>query len=134
MTEGDKILALMKKAKETMDGAKLLLSGGHMDACVSRSYYSMFYAAEALLLTKGLQFRKHSGVIAAYNREFVNAGIMPQQTRTWLQKGFDYRMQGDYDIVPVEKSRAEAILNSAEEFRVIIESYLKKEGYVDAEK
>ena len=47
---------LFKKAERSLHSAKLLFDDGGYDFAVSRAYYSMFYAAEALLLSKGLSF------------------------------------------------------------------------------
>jgi uncharacterized protein (UPF0332 family) len=45
----EKIKALIKRADDSLESAKLLVNNGYNDASVSRSYYAMFYAAEAVL-------------------------------------------------------------------------------------
>lgn len=47
---------LMEKAKRSLSSAELLLEEGDYDATVSRAYYSMFYSAEAILLTRDVKF------------------------------------------------------------------------------
>jgi uncharacterized protein (UPF0332 family) len=56
--------ALLKKARDSLRGAKLLAEDGLHDFAASRAYYTMFYVAEALLLGEGLSFSKHTAVIA----------------------------------------------------------------------
>jgi len=56
MTE--EIDKLLRKAKRSLEAAKRLFDEGDYDFSVSRAYYSMFYCAEALLLTKNLSFYK----------------------------------------------------------------------------
>lgn len=53
--------ALLRKAQDSVRAAKLLASQGFYDFAASRAYYAMFYVAEAILLSQGLSFSKHSG-------------------------------------------------------------------------
>ncbi len=53
---------LLKLAEESIGAAKLLLDNDYQGFAASRAYYAMFSAAEALLLSKGLSFSKHSAV------------------------------------------------------------------------
>ncbi|MCL5779437.1 MAG: HEPN domain-containing protein [Firmicutes bacterium] len=43
---------------------------------VSRTYYAVFQAARAVLAKKGLDSRKHSGIIGLFNQQFVKPGIL----------------------------------------------------------
>jgi uncharacterized protein (UPF0332 family) len=67
---------LMKLAEESHDAAKGLISMGHPRFSEAQSYYTMFYLAQAVLLTKGLTFSSHSAVIAAYGKEFAKTGLL----------------------------------------------------------
>ena len=58
----------------------------------------MFYAAEALLLDRGLSFRKHSGVHAAFGERFAKAGFIDPKFHRWLLDAFDRRIQADYGL------------------------------------
>jgi len=62
----------LQKAKDTLIQADALYSIRQYIGVVNRGYYAMFYAASAILLTKGLGTSKHSGVISLMDREFVN--------------------------------------------------------------
>ncbi|MEG3435823.1 HEPN domain-containing protein [Pannus brasiliensis CCIBt3594] len=62
---------LIEKAKQSLEAAKVLQTNRFADYATSRAYYSMFYAVEALLLTKNLSFSSHQAVIAALGREFA---------------------------------------------------------------
>lgn len=65
--------ALLTKARRSLDNARRSLDAGDADFAASRAYYAMFYAAEALLLSRGLAFSKHAAVIAEFTREFVRS-------------------------------------------------------------
>ena len=58
----------------------------------------MFYAAEALLSAKRLQFRKHSGVHGAYGREFAKTGILDPKYHRWMLEAFSRRLEADYHV------------------------------------
>jgi uncharacterized protein (UPF0332 family) len=58
----------------------------------------MFYVAEALLLSKGLAYSKHSGVIAAFGREFAKTGALPPEFHSHLRAASEARNMSDYQI------------------------------------
>lgn len=62
------ITANLQRAEISIKAAKDLVRGDYFDFAASRAYYAVFYAATALLVNNGLQFRKHSAVIAAIHR------------------------------------------------------------------
>jgi len=68
---------LIAKAERSLRAAERLLEAGDHDFAVSRAYYAMFYAARALLLTRNVRRSKHSGVLAAFNSEFVRGVTFP---------------------------------------------------------
>lgn len=90
--------ALLKKAQDSLQAARLLFDKEYYDFAVSRSYYSMFYLAEMFLLGEGLSFSKHSAVIAAFGQHFVKTGRVPHEFHRYLIEGEDSRNVGDYDI------------------------------------
>ncbi len=88
----------LQKASQNLAAAELLLQKGFDDIAASRSYYAMFYIAEALLFTKGLAFSSHSAVIAAYGKEFAQTGLLNAAHHKHLRDGFLARQVGDYGI------------------------------------
>ena len=67
---------LLQKANRSIEAAKLLLNESDYDFAASRAYYAMFYIAEALLGERGLHFRKHSAVHAAYGEQFAKTSVL----------------------------------------------------------
>lgn len=51
--------ALLEKAQRSIDAASILLREGQPEFAASRSYYAIFYIAEALLHEEGLVFKSH---------------------------------------------------------------------------
>jgi len=80
--------ALLEKARRSLRASDNLMKNGDYDFSISRAYYSMFYCAEALLLTRDLKFSKHSAVISFFGREFVMSGLLSKELYGHLIKGF----------------------------------------------
>jgi len=55
----------MEQASEALDHAHTLITVDGFGASLNRSYYGMFYAVLALLLTRDLGISKHSSAIAS---------------------------------------------------------------------
>jgi uncharacterized protein (UPF0332 family) len=109
--------ALIVKAQRYLRSAELLFRDGDYASSVSRSYYAMFYSAEATLLTKELTFSSHRAVIAAFGEHFVKTGVFPREFGRELNKAFEQRQLGDYEsasTIPEETARE--TLTRAKEF------------------
>lgn len=89
--------ALVQKATESLAAATLLLDEGFYDFAVSRTYYAMFYIAEAFLVGEGLDFSSHAAVIAAFGRYFAKTKRVPSEFHRYLIQAQDSRLIGDYD-------------------------------------
>lgn len=64
----------MGNALEMLQVASENLNNDHYSSACNRAYYACFYAASALLYSKGLSFGKHSAVLAAFRQHFVKTG------------------------------------------------------------
>ena len=54
----NEIAALMQRADRYLGSAGLLLNGEDYESSVSRTYYTMFFAVQAVLLTRNVPDRK----------------------------------------------------------------------------
>ena len=122
------VVELLDKAKQSLAAAERLLVDGFHDFAASRSYYAMFYATEALLLSQDISFSKHSAVIAAFGKRFVKTGIFEPRFHRYLLDAFDLRNLGDYGAIhAVEEINARQVLENAQAFCAAIRDYLKSE-------
>ncbi|MBI3318926.1 MAG: HEPN domain-containing protein [Candidatus Omnitrophica bacterium] len=122
MPEATKLLV---KAERSIDAAQALLNRADLDFAASRAYYAMFYVAEAVLSAKGLRFRKHTGVHAAFGEQFAKTGSFDPKFHRWLVDAFDQRIQGDYDVESaVTSERITALIQQAREFLQEAKTYL----------
>ena len=89
---------LLTKAESAIRAAQILLDHEEVPFAAGRAYYAMFYVAEALLHERGLRFKKHSGVHAAYGKEFAKTSLLDPKYHGWLLRAFDQRIAGDYQV------------------------------------
>ncbi len=73
-----KLNVIMTKSKDTLKIAKQLNEQEYYDDSVSKAYYEVFHSLQAILLTIGLSFSKHSGIIGAFNKEFIHKEYFPK--------------------------------------------------------
>lgn len=107
----------LERAKNTLMDAKKYFVDATSESTVNRIYYAMFYAVNALLITRGLASSKHSGVRALFNKEFVNKGLVEKDLGKFYAEMFDKRLKSDYrDFVEFQKEDVEVWLKMAEEF------------------
>jgi uncharacterized protein (UPF0332 family) len=100
---------------------------GYFHVTISRAYYAMFYAANALLASKKITRSKHSGVLSAFGENFVRTGEIEPEYAKMLVNAFDSRLDSDYDVTfMVERSTAEKILNDAGIFVERIQRYFEE--------
>ncbi len=116
----------LEKAKNNVAAAKATAEQGFYDVSANRSYYAIFHAARAVLALTGQDFRKHSGVIAYFRKEYVKTGIFETKLSDIIQDAFEIRTDCDYeDFYVVAKEDVEQQIQNAEYFVSKIEEYLK---------
>ena len=119
------IASLMARAQRYLKSAEILFQDGDYESSVSRVYYAMFYSAQAMLLTKGLSFSSHKGVISAFGENFIKAGIFPREMGRELNRAFQKRQIGDYEYTfVISKDEAKQVIASGKEFVEKIAQYL----------
>ena len=78
----------LDNAKEKLESAKLLLDGGKYRDSIGRSYYAIFTAVRAVLANDKVDFSKHSGVIAYFQKEYIKTGKFDVKYSRYLQTAF----------------------------------------------
>jgi len=118
---------LIERAEKSLNTACYLLELGDYEACVSRSYYAMFYIAEAALFLKGISPSSHKGVINLFGNHFVKPGIFSREFGKMLSVAYSKRLLSDYGVsLSVTREEAERVLESAQKFVAGVKKYLLK--------
>lgn len=94
----DELIAYrLSSAREKLESARILLEAGQYKDSIGRSYYSIFSAVRAVLAKDNVDFSKHSGVIAYFQKEYVKTGKIAIKYSKYLQSAFQIRNNCDYD-------------------------------------
>lgn len=121
----DLIYYRLENAREKLESAKVLLGTGHYKDSIGCSYYAIFTAVRAILAKDGVDFSKHAGVIAYFQKEYIKTGIFDKQYSKYLQGAFQIRNNCDYDDFFIVSSQdAEEQYEKAEEMLRVINEYL----------
>lgn len=130
MSDGPYILEnLLAKAERSFKAAEGLLEDGHADFAASRAYYGCFYTAEALLLSKGSSYSRHSQVVAQFGRQFAKTEELNARYHRLLIEAFGLRQAADYSAAPdtVSEEDAEHTISKGKEFLAASRKYLERQ-------
>jgi len=123
----------MAPAEQALRTTQVDLDSGDLRATVNHAGYAVFRAATAALLTKGLERRRHSGVISAFREHLVRPGMIEAEYSHIYGEMLVVREDADYAIeIPVDAEMAETALRQAERFVERMSKYLSEEGQRNA--
>lgn len=119
----------IQKAQKKLEVAERLLKSGDYEDAVSRAYYAVFHATQALLLTEGQHAETHKGVVSLFGLLFVKTGKFNKNLGKYLANLKDDRENGDYEIFSfMDEESAETALHEAKEFLKEAKKYLNGLG------
>jgi hypothetical protein len=125
------IESYIEKAKKYLKTANHLLEYGDYDSSVSRAYYSMYYSTRAILLSKDLTPKTHSGLLSLFGKYFIKSDILPKKLAKYLRKGFEARLLGDYNVsVRIQKENAQDLIKNTKRFNDAILDYLREKSII----
>ncbi|CAN2042493.1 HEPN domain-containing protein [Candidatus Magnetomoraceae bacterium gMMP-15] len=119
----------MERAIESVEAAKLMLENDMLTSAMNRIYYAMFYAVQALLITKNASFSKHGQIKGYFNKEFIHKGTFSVHFGKIYNKAFEYRQKFDYvDFEIPSINMVKEFVKHAKDFIQEIQLYLKAES------
>lgn len=117
----------MENAREMLDTADENFAHRRYRTACNRAYYGMFYAASALLFSKGKSYGKHSAVLAAFRQDFVKTGEFDKKWSDDYRLVMDSRHTADYALQDdVEKEDAAEVIAKAKAFVEEVKEWLLK--------
>ncbi|OGX04960.1 MAG: hypothetical protein A3G87_06245 [Omnitrophica bacterium RIFCSPLOWO2_12_FULL_50_11] len=116
---------LLEKAGHSIKTAEKLSEPDEVEFVATRAYYAMFYIAEAVLFEKGLAFKKHSAVHAAFGEHIAKKGLLDSKFHRWLIEAFSARISSDYETnTAIPLATATKMIEQAKEFLEAAQQYL----------
>ncbi len=116
----------LKKADHALEVAESLLADGYHSDAASKIYYAMFYAAQALLKSEGIDVIKHSAVESAFGYYFAKPGRVEVKYHRMLIDARKIREIADYDIQEeIVQPAATLKLEEGKAFVAMIKSYFE---------
>lgn len=108
---------LMGKAQRALEAATRAAQIGDTETAADRAYYSVYYAAWALLDSSGSSRPKtHRGLIAEFSRLFVKNGPLDAASGAVLSRLENLRLMADYTLEPVPIVDVQRALTEAARF------------------
>ena len=119
----------LNQAKENLEEAEILFNINKFKGASNRAYYSIFHAIKALLALEKVDFKKHSSVIAYFNKEYISTEIFPKEIGKDITKIRLYREKSDYlDFYIISKDDCKDQLDKAKVIVETIEKHLQSRG------
>ena len=113
------------KAKQWLQDAKT--PGISFETAANRSYYCIFSAMRAVLALDRFDSKKHSGIIAAFRKDYIRTGVFPVDFSDMIENAFEIRLESDYmDFYLVSKSDVAAQVENAGIFLEAVEKYVSE--------
>ena len=118
----------LDNAQEKLESAEILLNAGKYKDSIGRSYYAIFSAVRAILALDRVDFSKHAGVIAYFQKEYVKTKTFDTKFSKYLQNAFQIRNVCDYDDFYIaSKQDAEIQIEQAKEFLDAVKKHLSEQ-------
>ena len=113
----EEVNGVMDLAVEELSMVQILFDAGKYRGSITHSYYAMFDAAKALLLTHDFVSKKHDTILTQFSKDFVLDGDFSQEVYTYYSNAKKLRRKSSYDFsVNFDKQEAFDCLIQAEEF------------------
>jgi uncharacterized protein (UPF0332 family) len=117
----------LERAEHALEVAATLAKAGFASDAASKTYYAMFYAAQALLTAAGVEVTKHSAVEAEFGYRFAKTGRIEPRFHRMLLDARKIREIADYDLQEeIVEPAATLKLNEGREFVAQIKTMLER--------
>jgi uncharacterized protein (UPF0332 family) len=114
----DIIRLKITKAERTLSEAEKMIEFDFANAAMNRLYYACFYASTALLFSKDIFTKTHSGVKQMPGLHFISQGLLSFKLGQFYGDIFRSRQGSDYDDL------TEADIVTVKEFAVVAKEFV----------
>ena len=119
----------LEKAERCLKSANTLFNDGDYSSAANRSYYCVFHCMRSVLALQGVDFKKHSAVMAYFRENYIKTGVFEKTLSDILGKLFIIRTESDYDdFYFIDKKEIIAQIENAKYFYEKITAYLQNQN------
>lgn len=121
------------KAASLLAEANVLMQHQFYATVINRLYYACFHATKALLLTKDLNPKAHSGVVAQLHLHFVQQGFFDKEQAAFFSELLQERIEDDYsDVLLFKETDAKNFIEPAHDYVNYIFRLITKSGFLSS--
>lgn len=115
----------LNQAKENLIEAEALYNINRYKGASNRAYYAIFHSIKSILALEEVDFKKHSSVIAYFNKEYISKEIFSRELGKRISEARFYREKSDYvDFYIITKEECESQIETARETIKYVEEYI----------
>lgn len=114
----NEVKKLIEKSEDTLqDAEKAYQQEMLLSTVQNRIYYSLYYAAQAALISLGYDIGTHEGVKIKIGEEMVLEGLLDKKWGRFYSQQQTYREQADYQLdVDIERDDLEEFIEDSRRF------------------
>ncbi len=117
----------LEQAKENLEEAIALYDIKKYKGASNRSYYAIFHSIKSVLALEQIGFKKHSSVIAYFNKEYINKDIFSKEIGKRISNARLYREKSDHvDFYIISKDECNEQIETAKLMIELVEKYLNE--------
>jgi len=122
----DSIELKLAKATALLSEVPVLMQHGFYATVINRLYYACFHATKALLLSKDIIPKTHSGVIGMLHKNFVQEGLFEYEHAAFFSRLMQERIEDDYnDFLIPDEDEVKEFVDPAKKYIAYIYQMLK---------
>lgn len=120
----------LNQAKENLEEAEALFAINKYKGASNRAQYSIFHSIKSILALEQVDFKKHSSVIAYFNKEYISKNIFPRELGKRVSEARFYREKSDYvDFYIVTKEECYSQIETAKVMIKTVEKFIESPQY-----
>jgi uncharacterized protein (UPF0332 family) len=116
----------LAKARSLLSEVDVLMQHQYYITAINRLYYSCFHATKALLLTKDLVPKTHSGVVTMLHQHFVQIDSFDFDQASFFSRLMQERIEDDYsDFMIIDEAEVKEFIEPSKTYVAYIEQLIK---------
>jgi uncharacterized protein (UPF0332 family) len=125
-TKNASIQLKLNKAKNLLAEVDVLVDHKFYMTAINRLYYRCFHATKALLLTKDLIPKTHSGTVSMLHQYFVKNGIFDFDQASFFSRLMQERVEDDYnDLLKIDEAEIWEFVEPAKKYVFYVEDLIR---------